>query len=72
MVSDKTVPLWVAFAAQIFVDIHKALGEDVGRGLSELQASGTHIASVLKEYYNSSKSSTFAQLPASKEQSSSA
>ena len=67
MVADKNYPLWMSFAGQIFLDIHNALGEDVGRGLSELQASGTHIASVLKECYDSSKSGTFAPLPASME-----
>ena len=63
----KNIPMWVAYAAQIFLDIHNALREDVERGLAELQASGSHIASVLKEYYNLSKSGVFAQLPAPKE-----
>jgi hypothetical protein len=58
MVFEKTLPLWMAYAAQIFLDIYNVLGADVGRGFSELQASGTHISSVLKEYYNSSPPST--------------
>jgi hypothetical protein len=49
---DKIVPLWVAYAAQIFVDIHNVLQENVRRGLSQLQASGTQIASNLKEYHS--------------------
>ena len=31
MVFDKTSSLWVAYAAQIFLDIYNVLGEDVGR-----------------------------------------
>ena len=67
VVSDKTCAVWMTFGAQILVHIHNALGEDVGLGFSELQAFGTHIASVFKEYYKSSKSGPFAQLAARKE-----
>ena len=62
MISDETFPLWMAYAAQIFIDIHNALGECVDRGFSELQAFGTHITSVLKEYYNSGTAGTFGEL----------
>ena len=54
--SGKPDMFWVGYAAQIFVDIHNTLGDDVGRGLSELQAAGTRIASVLEEFLKSSKS----------------
>jgi len=47
---DKVVPLWVAYASQIFLDIQNVLRENVGRGLSELQATGIQIASSLEEY----------------------
>lgn len=50
--AEKSVPLWLAFAAQIFVDIHFALRKDVARGLSELQAYGTQLASSLKQYHS--------------------
>ena len=59
---DEIVPLWVAYAAQIFVDIHNVLQENVGRGLSQLQASGTQIVSSLKEYH-SNIPVTFADWP---------
>jgi hypothetical protein len=38
------------YATQILLDIHKVLQKDVGRGLSDLQPSGTHVTSVLKNY----------------------
>ena len=50
--SDKSVPLWLAYAAQIFLDINTALRENAVRGLSELQAYGIQIASSLKEYHS--------------------
>ena len=62
--AKKSVPLWLAFAAQIFVDIHTALGKNVTRGLSELQTSGTQIASSLKEYHSNTPVA-FADWPAS-------
>ena len=53
----------MAYAAQIFVYIHNVLRENVARGLSELQVSGTQIASSLKEY-DSNTRVTFADWPA--------
>ena len=66
MFVQKTVPLWVTYAAQIFLDIHHVLRADVVRGLSELRASGTHAASTLKEYFATSK--TFENWPAQNEE----
>jgi hypothetical protein len=53
--AQKTVPLWVCYSAQIFLDINHVLRADVVRGLSELQSSGTHAASTLKKYFATSK-----------------
>ena len=36
----KKLPLWLVFAAQIYVDIHHILREDVSRGFEELQVLG--------------------------------
>lgn len=55
---------WQTLSIMDVICWSNASGEDVGRGLSELQASGTYIASVLKEHYGSSESGTFARLPA--------
>ena len=60
---DEAVPLWVAYAAQIFVDIQIVLRDNVARGLSELQTSGTQIASSLKEYHRLNRPVAFAQRP---------
>ena len=63
MIRKNKFQLWIVYATQIFLDINKALQEDVGRGLSDLQASGTHVASVLKKY-NSTLPCSCQQLPA--------
>ena len=59
---DNNVPLFLAFAAQTFVDIYTILGENVGRGLSELQASAIQIASTILEY-RSNTPVAFAKCP---------
>lgn len=58
MFVDKKVPLWVAYASQIFVDIHNSLREDVGRCRLELQTCGAQIDATLNEYYNTGTSIT--------------
>ena len=63
MIYENKIQIWIVYATQIFLDIDKALQEDIGRGLSELQASGTHVASILKKY-NSSLPCSCQQLPA--------
>ena len=65
MIYKNKFQLWIVYATQILLDIDKALQEDVGRGLSDLQASGTHVASVLKNY-NSTLPCSCQQLPAFK------
>ena len=65
MIRENKFELWIIFAAQIFLDINTVLQEDVGRGLSDLKASGTHIASVIEEY-NSTLPCSCQQIPAFK------
>jgi hypothetical protein len=55
MFADKTVPIWLAYAMQIFLDT------DIIRGFSELQASGRQAASTLTAYFSTSK--TFENWP---------
>ena len=47
---EQTVPLWLAYAGQIFVDIHNVLGKNGARCFSELHATARQIASTIKEY----------------------
>jgi hypothetical protein len=51
----KDIPLWVAYGAQIFLDIHHVLREDAVRAHSELKASGTQALRTLKQYFATSK-----------------
>lgn len=64
---QKTVPLWVAYAAQIFLDINHTLRADVVRGLSELRASGTQAAATLKDYFDTKKPRNFINWPSQNE-----
>ncbi|OCK73014.1 hypothetical protein K432DRAFT_430786 [Lepidopterella palustris CBS 459.81] len=48
---DKTISLWLAFAAQIFLDINHSLREDVGGALVELQLTGKNIEATLNENF---------------------
>jgi hypothetical protein len=53
--TEKTVPTWVTFSAQIYLDIHHVLGQDIGRGFTELQRSGAEAISTLNEYFATSQ-----------------
>ena len=55
MFADNTVPIWVAYAMQIYLDIHHVLRADVIRGFSDLQASGAQATSTLTAYFSTSK-----------------
>ena len=66
MFTKKTIPTWVTFAAQIYLDIHHVLRQDIGRGFTELQASGTQAMSTLTEYFTTSK--IFTNWPSSNEE----
>src|SRR6202023_2450104 len=61
MFTDKTVPIWLAYAMQIYLDIHHVLRADVIRGFSDLQASGAQATSTLTAYFSTSK--TFENWP---------
>ena len=50
LICDDKFQLWIIYATQIFLDINKILQDDVSRGLSDLQTSGTYVVSVLKKY----------------------
>ncbi|KAF7502110.1 hypothetical protein GJ744_007108 [Endocarpon pusillum] len=56
MVKHKKIPLWLTFAAQIFLDIHHTLREKVGDGLFDLVKSARYvensITQVLKFHEN--------------------
>ena len=62
LIHENKFKLSIIYATQILLDINKALQHDVGRGLSDLQASGIHVASVLKKY-NSTLPCPCQQLP---------
>ena len=55
MFTKKTVSTWVTFAAQVYLDIHHVLRQDIGRGFTELQTSGVQAISTLTEYFATSK-----------------
>ena len=56
--ANKAVPIWLAYAMQIFLDIHHVLRADV---VQDLQASRTQVASTLTAYFSTSK--TFENWP---------
>ncbi|MCJ1308647.1 hypothetical protein MMC25_002300 [Agyrium rufum] len=41
MMDTGKIPLWLVFAAQIFIDIHNILGEDVGEACQEMREFGS-------------------------------
>lgn len=43
MVSQNKVPVWLAFAAQIFLDIHHILRKDISRGYYDLVSSAKYV-----------------------------
>src|SRR5437667_6679771 len=67
MFATKTIPLWVTYAAQIFLDIHHTLRADVVRGLSELREAGIRANESLKEYLDGDKPRIFDNWPSSNE-----
>lgn len=55
MFTTKIVTTSVTFSTQIYLDIHHLLGSAIGRGFTELQASGDQVVSTLTEYFTTSK-----------------
>lgn len=49
MFTSYKIPLWLVFAAQIFLDIHHVLREDVGRAFSDLSNSAQLISASIEE-----------------------
>jgi hypothetical protein len=43
MVKRRSIPIWLVFAAQIFLDIHHTLGGQVSRGFSDLVLSASYV-----------------------------
>jgi hypothetical protein len=51
LVKKQKFPLWLVFAAQIYLDVHHILRTDVGRGLRDLQAAGNAAKATLEEHF---------------------
>lgn len=51
-----SIPLWVVFAHQVYLEIHRTLREQVGRGLVELRVAKTQVKASLKDYFENEKS----------------
>jgi len=66
MCRTKEIPLWLAFATQIYLDIHHILRTDVTRGFSDLQAAGQQTKATLDAYFP--RSQLFTNWPAQNEQ----
>ncbi|KAH0360594.1 hypothetical protein KCU65_g9307, partial [Aureobasidium melanogenum] len=49
MSPDKPIPLWLAFAAQIYLDVQHTLGPEVGRPYQEMQKGGKYMKSTLDQ-----------------------
>ena len=65
MCLTRKVPLWVAYATQIYLDIHHILRADVTRGLADLKAAGSRASASLKNYF--AHSQIFKNWPANNE-----
>lgn len=55
MMKTKNVPLWLAFAAQVYLDIHHILRVDVQKGFQEVKITALRVQKTLKEYFEFSK-----------------
>lgn len=49
MSPDKPVPLWLAFAAQIYLDVQHTLGAELGIPYQEMQKGGKYVKSTLEQ-----------------------
>ncbi|KAL1963061.1 hypothetical protein VTN77DRAFT_8707 [Rasamsonia byssochlamydoides] len=49
MFKTHKIPLWLVFAAQVFLDIHHVLREDIDRGFSDLCTSASLISASIEE-----------------------
>ncbi|KAH0162105.1 hypothetical protein KCU67_g6084, partial [Aureobasidium melanogenum] len=49
MSPDKPVPLWLAFAAQVYLDVQHTLGAELGRAYQEMQKGGKYMKSTLDQ-----------------------
>ena len=56
MVLSKQISVWLAFAAQIFLDVHHLLRGDVDRGFDDLYDIGTGAKNTLQDYLSFSRS----------------
>lgn len=45
LVKSRQVPIWLAFAAQVFLDIHHIFRQDIRKGFDDLTKSGKYIES---------------------------
>lgn len=46
---DKPIPLWLAFAAQVYLDVQHTLGPELGRPYEEMQKGGKYMKSALDQ-----------------------
>ncbi|KAI4737700.1 hypothetical protein E4T50_11819 [Aureobasidium sp. EXF-12298] len=49
MSPDKPIPLWLAFAAQVYLDVQHTLGAELGRAYQEMQKGGEYLKSTLDQ-----------------------
>ena len=55
-VKNKKIPLWLSFAAQIFLDVHHELRYSNAKAFGDLRLSGLRIKKIIEEYWELSKS----------------
>lgn len=65
MFKTHNIPVWVAFAAQIFIDIHHVLREDVYRGFADLSRTANVINGSIKQNFEFHSSLRVETWPAS-------
>ncbi|KAI9738395.1 MAG: hypothetical protein M1834_008898 [Cirrosporium novae-zelandiae] len=56
MVKTREIPLWLAFATQVHLDIHHVLRENVSKGFQELRLAGLRTRKILDDHFQLSRS----------------
>jgi hypothetical protein len=67
MSETKTIPLWLTFATQIYLDIHHALRANVKRPLTEMRATGIRTLISIQQYRSSPGPRTYELWPQTNE-----
>lgn len=68
MAAQNKVPIWLAFAAQVFLDIHHILREQIGRGRDDLVKSAKYVESGIERVLDFHKNLRIENWPKSNDQ----